>query len=95
MIMQSEPLARMKHFAAAFFGYHLQGRNEYANYFSEEFINQFDDLAWGVYPVSEWLNLLSGLFTHKTLIINNPFPDYSSKICGLRIYGFLDGSAVF
>ena len=40
---------RIKHFATAFFGYHLQGREDYAEYFSEEFVSQFDDLAWGVY----------------------------------------------
>jgi predicted dienelactone hydrolase len=40
---------RLKHLATAFFGYYLQGREDYADYFSEEFINQFDDLAWGVY----------------------------------------------
>jgi hypothetical protein len=39
----------MKHFAIAFFGYHLQGRADYADYFSEEFVGQFKDLAWGVY----------------------------------------------
>ena len=32
----------------AFFGYHLQGRDDYAEYFSEEFVAQHDDLAWGV-----------------------------------------------
>jgi len=40
---------RLKHFATAFFGYYLQGRAEYAEYFSEDFVTQFDDLAWGVY----------------------------------------------
>jgi len=49
MIWDEEPKARMKHFAAAFFGYHLQGRSEYAGYFSEDFISQYGDLAWGVY----------------------------------------------
>jgi predicted dienelactone hydrolase len=44
-----EPAARLKHFAAAFFGTYLQGRVEYLEYFSEDFVNQFDDLAWGVY----------------------------------------------
>ena len=35
--------------SAAFFGYHLQGREDYARYFSEDFVAQFDDLAWGMY----------------------------------------------
>jgi predicted dienelactone hydrolase len=49
MVFDAEMRARMAHFAAAFFGYHLQGRDELGYYFSEEFISQFDDLAWGVY----------------------------------------------
>jgi len=40
---------RLKHFATAFFGYYLQGHEDYAEYFSEDFVSQFDDLAWGVY----------------------------------------------
>ena len=42
-------VARMAHFAAAFFGYHLQGRAELAKYLSEDFVTQHDDLAWGAY----------------------------------------------
>ncbi len=49
MINKPDPLARMKHLAAAFFGYHLQGRAEYKTYLSEETINQNEDLYWGVY----------------------------------------------
>lgn len=49
MVYQPDPAMRMKHFAVAFFGYHLQGREDYAYYFSEDFVSQFDDLAWGVY----------------------------------------------
>jgi predicted dienelactone hydrolase len=49
MIFDAEMQARMTHFAVAFFGYHLQGKSEYRDYFSEEFVSQFDDLAWGVY----------------------------------------------
>jgi predicted dienelactone hydrolase len=49
MIFDEEPVRRMEHFAAAFFGYHLQGRNEYADYFSEKYVKKFDDLTWGVY----------------------------------------------
>ena len=50
MPFESEAADRMKHFAVAFFGYHLQGREDYAYYFSDDFVAQFDDLAWGVYP---------------------------------------------
>jgi predicted dienelactone hydrolase len=49
MIYEAEMVARMAHFAVAFFGYHLQGRSEYREYFSEGFTSQFEDLAWGVY----------------------------------------------
>jgi predicted dienelactone hydrolase len=41
--------ARMAHFMVAFFGYHLQGHEDYAEYFSEDFVAQYNDLAWGVY----------------------------------------------
>jgi predicted dienelactone hydrolase len=50
MVGDPEIKARMAHFATAFFGYHLQGRDDYAYFFSEEFVSQFDDLFWGVYP---------------------------------------------
>ncbi len=50
MVYNSEMVARMAHFAVAFFGYHLQGREDLAWYFSEDFVAQLDDLAWGVYP---------------------------------------------
>jgi len=49
MVYNPEMVARMAHFAVAFFGYHLQGREELAWYFSEEFVAPHDDLAWGVY----------------------------------------------
>jgi hypothetical protein len=49
MVFDPEMVARMAHFAAAFFGYHLQGREDLAYYFSEDFVTQHDDLAWGVY----------------------------------------------
>ncbi len=45
-----EMVALKAHFTVAFFGYHLQGRDEYAKYFSEDFVAQKDHLAWGVYP---------------------------------------------
>jgi predicted dienelactone hydrolase len=49
MVESDEPAARMKHFATAFFGYYLQGQEDYAKYFSEDFVSQRDGLAWGVY----------------------------------------------
>lgn len=49
MVFDTEMAARMAHFAVAFFGYHLQGRADLAQYFSEAFVAQHDDLAWGVY----------------------------------------------
>ena len=49
MVFQPEPARRMNHFLTAFFGYYLQGKAECRDYFSEAFVSQFDDLAWGVY----------------------------------------------
>lgn len=49
MVYDPEPIARINHFVTAFFGYYLQGRDDYAKYFSEDFITQINDLAWGVY----------------------------------------------
>jgi len=49
MIYDEEMIARMAHFAVAFFGYHLQGRQDLAQYFSEDFVAQYADLAWGEY----------------------------------------------
>jgi predicted dienelactone hydrolase len=49
MIYNASQVSRMKHFATAFFGFYLQGREDYREYFSEEFVSQFADLAWGVY----------------------------------------------
>jgi len=50
MVFDPVMVARMAHFAVAFFGYHLQGREDLAWYFSEDFVAQHDDLAWGAYP---------------------------------------------
>jgi predicted dienelactone hydrolase len=50
MVYDAEMVARMAHFAVAFFGYHLQGRQDMARYFSEDFVAQHDDLLWGVHP---------------------------------------------
>lgn len=50
MLPQLEEAAlQVKHFSTAFFGYYLQGREEYAEYFSEEFISQNEAFHWGVY----------------------------------------------
>jgi predicted dienelactone hydrolase len=49
MVFDRAMVARMAHFAVAFFGYHLQGRQELVQYFSEEAVAQHDDLAWGVH----------------------------------------------
>jgi len=49
MVQNNDVIKRINHFAVAFFGYYLQASTEYADYFSEDFVAQFDDLAWGVY----------------------------------------------
>ncbi|MBN2147802.1 MAG: hypothetical protein JW726_10455 [Anaerolineales bacterium] len=49
MIYNEEDIAWIAHFAAAFFGYHLQGRADLAEYFSEDYVSRFDDLSWGAY----------------------------------------------
>lgn len=49
MLFSDESHLKMKHFVTAFFGYHLQGRDEYADYFSEKFVSRQEGLAWGVY----------------------------------------------
>jgi len=49
MVFEPDMVARMAHFATAFFGHHLQGRQDFERYFSDEFVALHDDLAWGVY----------------------------------------------
>jgi predicted dienelactone hydrolase len=49
MVIELEHMKRINHFATAFFGTYLLNKSEYREYFSEEFVTQFDDLAWGVY----------------------------------------------
>jgi alpha-beta hydrolase superfamily lysophospholipase len=49
MIYNDEEIAKMAHFATAFFSYYLQGHEENAKFFSEEFTNKYDDLFWGIY----------------------------------------------
>jgi predicted dienelactone hydrolase len=48
-VLQPEQALRLHHFATAFFGTYLQGKSDYRVLFSEEFVSQFDDLAWGLY----------------------------------------------
>jgi predicted dienelactone hydrolase len=49
MVFEKKMIARMAHFATAFFGTHLQGREGLAWYYSEDFVRQQDDLSWGPY----------------------------------------------
>jgi len=49
MVEDYDHIARISHFITAFFGYHLQGHHDYAEYFSEDFVAQYDDLFWGIY----------------------------------------------
>jgi predicted dienelactone hydrolase len=49
MVFNTDVNLRMNHFTCAFFGYYLQGREDYREYFSEDFVSRFIDLAWGVY----------------------------------------------
>jgi predicted dienelactone hydrolase len=49
MVLEPEVAKRLEHFATAFLGYHLQGKSEHRDYFSEAFVSQTDDLAWGVH----------------------------------------------
>ena len=47
MVMKTSMARRMGHFAVAFFGYHLQGREDMRLYYSEDWVNQHPDLVWG------------------------------------------------
>jgi predicted dienelactone hydrolase len=49
MVEQNEVISRINHFTVAFFGCYLQGRTDYADYFSEDYVSQFEDLFWGAY----------------------------------------------
>ncbi len=49
MVWNSEHVASMSHFATAFFGYYLQRHDDYKQYFSEDYIAQFDGIAYGFY----------------------------------------------
>lgn len=39
--------------ATAFFGYYLQGKEQYADYLTAESVESFDGLAWGVVESTE------------------------------------------
>lgn len=52
MIMSETAFGPMRHFVTAFFGEHLQGHPEYADFYSQAFVEQSDDLTWGVYTGS-------------------------------------------
>jgi predicted dienelactone hydrolase len=49
MVYEQASIQRMAQFAVAFFGYHLQGNENLAYYFSEDFVTQQEGLAFGVY----------------------------------------------
>ena len=49
MVENQEVIDQINHFAVAFFAYYLQGNIEKADYFSQDFVAQVDDLAWGIY----------------------------------------------
>ncbi|MBM3120941.1 MAG: hypothetical protein FJZ97_01985 [Chloroflexi bacterium] len=51
MVMETPMARRMGHFAVAFFGYHLQGKEEMKQYFTREWVSQYEDLAWGAVEV--------------------------------------------
>ncbi len=48
MVYEAEQISQMSHFSVAFLGYHLQGCQDYAVYYSEDFMAQFEDFSWGV-----------------------------------------------
>jgi predicted dienelactone hydrolase len=50
MVFDQRMVERMAHFATAFFGYHLAGREEMAPFFSEGFVAEHAELAWGTVP---------------------------------------------
>jgi len=46
MILEQTVLTRLAHFTVAFFGHHLQGREDMARSYSEAFVAGHDDLTW-------------------------------------------------
>ena len=61
-----------KHFSAAFFGYHLQRQEEYAEYLTEEYVAQFEDLAWGIYDPTGGPALLQLTFDGESCTYEGP-----------------------
>lgn len=49
MLTYDEAAPIIKHFLVAFFGYHLQGIEEYKDFTTEDFVSRQEGLAWGVY----------------------------------------------
>jgi predicted dienelactone hydrolase len=49
LVTDPETKPILNHFFTAFFGTHLQGKEEYRDDYNQEFLNQFSDLYWGVY----------------------------------------------
>jgi len=49
MINSQRPNDQMSHLAIAFFSYYLKGKEEYSQYFSEDYVSQIEGLAWGWY----------------------------------------------
>jgi hypothetical protein len=48
VIVEPATVQRLRHFANAFFGYYLQDKEDYSDYFSEEFVNQQEHILWGL-----------------------------------------------
>jgi predicted dienelactone hydrolase len=46
MVTEPDQVARMRHFAAAFFGAQLQHNKDFASYLSEESVRSYNDLLW-------------------------------------------------
>lgn len=53
MVEDEDNIRKIAHFATAFFGYHLQKKGELAVYYAQEFVAQFEDLAWGTLKKNE------------------------------------------
>lgn len=53
MVSNLEIVAKLKHFATAFFGYYLRGCEDYLDYFSEDFVSKQDGLVWGIFSNGE------------------------------------------
>lgn len=50
MVEKADVVTKLKHFATAFFGYHLQGRSDLQKFVSQDDISQFKELYWGIAP---------------------------------------------